>query len=126
MFKSIKKSARQQRRGVNPQLIQSGGQLHSADASQPARAGGISRRIEALIVPVKKRWPAELPEGMGLMLRTAGVREIRRSVAVGFKLPPETHRKPFQKAAESRPRVLIHQGQRHRTRVSRLSASGYR
>ncbi|SUG55202.1 ribonuclease E [Salmonella enterica subsp. diarizonae] len=55
------------------------------------RAGGISRRIEGDDRTELKEALAslELPEGMGLIVRTAGV-VIRRSVAVGFKLPPET------------------------------------
>ncbi len=66
------------------------------------RAGGISRRIEGDDRTELKEALAslELPDGMGLIVRTAGG-QICRSAAVGLKLPsealgsyPESSRKP--------------------------------
>ncbi len=58
---------------------------------------------------------------MGLIVRTAGVGKIRRSVAVGFKLPlRNTEAIPESRWCRPAPFPDPSGKQRHRTRVSRL------
>ncbi len=75
------------------------------------RAGGISRRIEGDDRTELKEALAslELPDGMGLIVRTAGVGKSAEALQwdLGFRLK---HWEAIQKAAESRPApFLIHQ-----------------
>lgn len=75
------------------------------------RAGGISRRIEGDDRTELKEALAslELPDGMGLIVRTAGVGKSAEALQwdLSFRLK---HREAIQKAAESRPApFLIHQ-----------------
>lgn len=75
------------------------------------RAGGISRRIEGDDRTELKEALAslELPEGMGLIVRTAGVGKSAEALQwdLGFRLK---HWEAIQKAAENRPApFLIHQ-----------------
>ncbi|TWY20084.1 ribonuclease E [Enterobacter roggenkampii] len=75
------------------------------------RAGGISRRIEGDDRTELKEALAslELPDGMGLIVRTAGVGKSAEALQwdLSFRLK---HWKAIQKAAESRPApFLIHQ-----------------
>lgn len=75
------------------------------------RAGGISRRIEGDDRTELKEALAslELPEGMGLIVRTAGVGKSAEALQwdLSFRLK---HWEAIQKAAESRPApFLIHQ-----------------
>ncbi len=75
------------------------------------RAGGISVALKATIVPKLKEALAslELPEGMGLIVRTAGVGKSAEALQwdLSFRLK---HWEAIQKAAESRPApFLIHQ-----------------
>lgn len=88
----------------------SGGQLSGTDAEQPARRG-ISRRIEGDDRTELKEALAslELPDGMGLIVRTAGVGKSAEALQwdLSFRLK---HWEAIQKAAESRPApFLIHQ-----------------
>lgn len=91
-------------------LYQPGGQLSGTDAEQPARRG-ISRRIEGDDRTELKEALAslELPDGMGLIVRTAGVGKSAEALQwdLSFRLK---HWEAIQKAAESRPApFLIHQ-----------------
>ncbi|MXP67469.1 ribonuclease E [Pantoea sp. Aalb] len=75
------------------------------------RAGGISRRIEGEDRTELKEALAtlEIPDGMGLIIRTAGVGKSTESLQwdLGFRLK---HWEAIKKAAESRPApFLIHQ-----------------
>ena len=75
------------------------------------RAGGISRRIEGDDRTELKEalGSLELPDGMGLIVRTAGVGKSAEALQwdLGFRLK---HWEAIQKAAESRPApFLIHQ-----------------
>lgn len=75
------------------------------------RAGGISRRIEGDDRTELKEALAslELPDGMGLIVRTAGVGKSAEALQwdLSFRLK---HWEAIQKAAESRPApFLIHQ-----------------
>lgn len=56
------------------------------------RAGGISRRIEGDDRTELKEALAslELPDGMGLIVRTAGVGKSAEALQVGPELPSET------------------------------------
>ncbi|STW30188.1 ribonuclease E [Klebsiella michiganensis] len=93
------------------------------------RAGGISRRIEGDDRTELKEALAslELPDGMGLIVRTSGRRQIRRSAAVGLKLPPEALGSHPESRRQPPCSVPDPSGkQRHRARFPRLSASGYR
>ncbi len=84
------------------------------------RAGGISRRIEGDDRTELKEALAslELPDGMGLIVRTAGVGKSAEALQwdLSFRLK---HWEAIQKAAESRPApFLIHRGkQRHCPRL---------
>ncbi len=83
------------------------------------RAGGISRRIEGDDRTELKEALAshELPDGMGLIVRTAGVGKSAEALQwdLSFRLK---HWEAIQKAAESRPApFLIH---RKATSLSRL------
>ncbi len=96
----------------------SGGQLSGTDAEQPARRG-ISRRIEGDDRTELKEALAspELPDGMGLIVRTAGVGKSAEALQwdLSFRLK---HWEAIQKAAESRPApFLIHREQRHCPRL---------
>ncbi len=90
-------------------FISPGGQLSGTDAEQPARRG-ISRRIEGDDRTELKEALAslELPDGMGLIVRTAGVGKSAEALQwdLSFRLK---HWEAIQKAAESRPApFLIH------------------
>ena len=82
------------------------------------RAGGISRRIEGDDRTELKEALAslELPDGMGLIVRTAGVG--KSAEALGSH--PESRRQPPCSVPDPSGK------QRHRARFPRLSASGYR